>query len=142
MSYDYTKKESLLKLKEDLSNIPLPLKAYLALMATQKNLMHYPLGLRASVALLSIRYGDNSVKTFAPVLAEKKPKFVFSMWDSIMDHMVHGHDTYDKRSAGGWSGPELGTFVRYADILGCLPVPSLVDVVPQEEEEATSGFKI
>jgi hypothetical protein len=78
------------------------------------------------------------------VLAEKRPKDVEKMWNSIMQHMVSGHDTSDTRSAGGWNGPELETFVRYADLLGCLPEVHKEGVEATEEsaEEETSGLKM
>lgn len=40
------------------------------------------------------------------------------MWEETMQHMVNGKDMYDPKSAGGWDGNELRSFIETLELYG------------------------
>ena len=129
MEYQYDNKESLVQLKADLKDISLEDKAYLFLMVVKDNLMNTPPALQDIIPILT---KDVAVK-LAPSMAEQAGGDVEELWSETIEHMIHGHDTYDAKSAGGWSKDELALFLSHVEERGCFNAP---------DAEETSGLKM
>lgn len=123
-SYDHTKKDDLVALTNDLSGLSVGRKSAIIMASVKGGLMGAHVAIRFGLKVTGWRHGDNAAWIYSQKLAQREPATVSDLWDQLTNHIVSGRDTFDKKSAGGMNGEELGLLIKFASSTGWQP-PSL-----------------
>jgi hypothetical protein len=123
--YSHRSPEDLVALREEFSAMRPLQKAALVTFTFSSGLMRTSWGERALLKLFKLRHGDQVYAQFAQTLASQ-PKTLDSYFERIMAHMVHGKDSYDALSAGGWNKGELDSLLGFMSKLHWTPARTLL----------------
>lgn len=137
-NYDHRSKADLQALARELESTTPRQRALASVFAIGANLMNAPLSLRLSLKAITLVHGkaEGAIR-FADALVARNPQVVDDLWRGVTGHMLHGKDTYDARSAGGWNKQELDKFVGFVRQMGWQPPgPAPQATIPAEVAEA------
>lgn len=139
-SYNHRSKTDLAALASDLQTMTPQQRTLASVFSIGAKLMHAPIGLRAALALVTLRHGKaEGAILFADNLAKRSPGTADDLWQSVLKHMVHGKDSFDAMSAGGWNKQELDRFVGFARQLGWQEPEVALAAAAQPEEASNAG---
>ena len=110
---DYTSKKSIRAMVDKLYFITPAQRLRLAIFVTEQGLMLLPFAARMTLKMA----GKNKRKALE-ILFDRNPELIETFWKNTLDHILTGHDTYDKRSAGGFSKQELEQLFAEAHAVG------------------------
>lgn len=132
-TFDYRIRRDLQDLQDGLSRATQGQRAAACAFIVDRNLMTTPLSIRLSLKALKMRFGDEGGVRMLGTLFRDNPEVMATLWYNTMKHIVEGRDTSDPRSAGGWNGEEMSTFVVHMKDMGWNP-----GEVPDEEFNPTA----